>query len=98
MRSVQDAVCRFARQIMEARTGEAIRVTDRPELVNRSVPAVEELWESASHRYAVEHTRLESYSGQIQNEAKLRQLILPVRAFLVGRLPGSSSPCWPPPS
>jgi hypothetical protein len=89
MRTVQDAVCTFVRQILEARTGEPITVTDRPEAVNRSVPVVEELWESATRRYAVEHTRLESYSGQIENEAKLRQLILPVREFLVGRLPGS---------
>jgi hypothetical protein len=86
---LQDAVCSFVREILTARTGEAITVTERPELVNRSIPAVEELWESASHRYAVEHTRLESYSGQIENEAKLRQLILPVREFLIGRLPGS---------
>lgn len=86
---VQDAVCNFVREIIASRTGEAIAVSARPELTNRSIPAVEELWESASHRYAVEHTRLESYGGQIENEAKLRRLILPVREFLVGRLPGS---------
>jgi hypothetical protein len=86
---LQDAVCAFVREILEARTGETIAVTDRPERVNRSDPVVEELWASESHRYAVEHTLLESYGGQLANEAKLRQLILPVREFLVGRLLGS---------
>jgi hypothetical protein len=88
-KNIQDEVCAFVREIFEARTGEPITVTHRPELMDRSAPVVEELWESASHRYAVEHTRLESYSGQIENEAKLRQLMLPVREFLAGRLPGS---------
>jgi hypothetical protein len=88
-KDLQDPVCAFVREILEARSGEEIAVTERPEQTNRKTPAVEELWESASHRYAVEHTRLESYGRQIENEAKLRQLLLPVRDFLAGRLPGS---------
>ena len=56
-------------------------------LVDRSIPVVEELWESPSHRYPVEHTCLESYSGQIENDAKLRGLLVPVREFLIGRFP-----------
>jgi hypothetical protein len=86
---IQDAVCTFVRQILQARTGEVIQLTERPELLHRSVPAVEELWESASHRYAVEHTRVESYSGQIENEVRLNRLITPVRQWLVGRLAGA---------
>ena len=85
----QDAVCAFVREILSARTGETIVVTDPPEIVNRTVPVVEELWASASRRYAVEHTRLESYSGQIENEARLRRLILPVRELLRAQLPGA---------
>lgn len=85
----QDAVCAFAREILAARTREAIEVIERPELVHRSIPAVEELWTSSSRRYAVEHTRLESFDGQIENEARLRRLILPVRAMLADRLPGT---------
>jgi hypothetical protein len=85
----QDAVCAFVREIIEARTGEPVRITDCPEQDYRSRKVVEERWESRSHRYAVEHTRLESYAGQIENEAKLRRLIVPVRDLLVGRLAGS---------
>jgi hypothetical protein len=47
------------------------------------------LWESATRRYVVEHTRLESFDGQIENEARLRRLMTPVRDALIGRLPRS---------
>ena len=86
---VQDAVCAFVREIIEARTGEPIQVTDRPEVDHRSGEVVDERWESASHRYAVEHTRVESYDGQIENEARLSRLIEPVREMLAGCLPGT---------
>jgi hypothetical protein len=52
-------------------------VTDRPDVANRTVSVVEELWASASRRHAVEPTRHESFAGQIENEARLRRLILP---------------------
>lgn len=86
---VQDAVCAFAREILAARTGETIEVTDRPDVVHRSTAAVEELWASPSRRYAVEHTRLESFDGQIGNEARLSRLRVPVQNMLAGRLPGT---------
>lgn len=86
---IQDAVCAFVREIIAARTSETIDVVERPELLYRSIPAVEELWESPSRPYAVEHTRLEAYGGQIENEARLRRLIVPVRDILAGRLPGT---------
>jgi hypothetical protein len=86
---VQDVVCAFVREIIEARTGELVRVTDRPEVDLRSGEVVEQRWESASLRYAIEHTRVESYDGQIGNEARLSRLIVPVRAMLAGRLPGT---------
>ena len=88
-REVQDRVCAFVREIIEARSGERVRITGRPEVDHRGGEVVEELWESASHRYAVEHTRLESYDGQIENEALLSRLVVPVREMLAGRLPGT---------
>ena len=85
----QDVVCAFVREIIEARIGESVRVTDRPERDHRSGKVVEERWESASRRYAVEHTRVESYGGQIENEARLRRLIVPVRERLAGCVAGT---------
>ena len=40
----QDVVCAFVREIIEARIGEPVRVTDRPEQDHRSVKVVEERW------------------------------------------------------
>ena len=40
--------------VLVSRTGEAIAVTARPEVVIRSGPVVEELWDSASHRYLMD--------------------------------------------
>jgi hypothetical protein len=85
----QDAVCAFVREILTARTGEAVQLTNRPDLEHRRIPAVEELWESPSRRYAVEHTRIESFEGQIENDAKLKRLLVPVRSMLAGQLPGT---------
>lgn len=87
-REVQDAVCAFVREIIAARTGERIEVTDRPELRQRSGEVVEELWESPSRRYSVEHTQLESYPGQLGSQARIARLVVPVRQMLAGRLPG----------
>jgi hypothetical protein len=85
----QDAVCQFARRILAARTGEHMEVTHRPEMVDRNSETVEELWASEHHHYAVEHTRLESFAGQIANQELMRRLMLPVREALASVLPGS---------
>jgi hypothetical protein len=84
----QDDACEFARDIVAARIGESITLTDRPDRSRRDIKAVEELWESANHKYAVEHTLIESFDGQLANTAKIERLLVPVQAMLVGRLPG----------
>lgn len=86
--SLQDEVCEFAREIVAARAGEQISIESRPELDHRNDEAVEELWDAPSRRYAVEHTRVESFEGQIANIAKIQRLLTPVRDALAGRLPG----------
>lgn len=85
----EGAILEFARGIIAARTGETIEVTDNPELLVRNAQAVEELWASASRRYAVEHTRIESFENQIESEARLGRLLMPVRSRLAGRVPGA---------
>src|SRR5437867_276970 len=85
---VQDAVCTFVRDILAARTNENIEISARPDRDQRNIPAVEELWESPTHRYAVEHTRVEAFEGQIANQAKLLRLLVPVKLALADHLPG----------
>jgi uncharacterized protein (DUF2249 family) len=86
--SNQDQVCEFVREIVAARIGEAIALTDRPDRDVRDIKAVEELWESTHHRFAVEHTVIESFSGQLANIARIERLLVPVKDMLAGRLPG----------
>lgn len=81
-------VCAFVREILAARTGEEIRISSRPDLERRDIKAVEELWESPTHRYAVEHTLIESFEGQLANVAKIERLLVPVKEMLANRLPG----------
>lgn len=84
----QDDVCEFVREILSARYEGPIKLTARPDVERRDVRAVEELWESDSHRYAIEHTLIESFPGQVANQAVIDRLLVPVQTALAGRLPG----------
>lgn len=84
----QDAACEFVREILAARTGLPIGLTHRPDRDRRDIKAVEELWESENRRYAVEHTLIESFDGQLANIARIERLLVPVKQALAGRLPG----------
>ena len=86
--SLQDEVITFVREIIAARTGEPISIASRPELDHRNAKAVEQLWEASLRGYAVEHTRVESFEGQIANDAKTDRLLTPVKKRLAGRLHG----------
>ena len=85
---VEAEILQFVPEIMSVRTGEPLSIGSRPEMDNRNEKAVEELWEGQSLRYAVEHTRVESFAGQIANIARVTRLLTPVRESLAHRLPG----------
>jgi hypothetical protein len=82
-------VCDFVREILEQRTGESLAISGFPDTENRPSQAVEQLWDGPSHRYAVEHTRIESYTRQIENNTQIERLLLPVRQALESNLPGT---------
>jgi hypothetical protein len=64
--------------------GRALQIVDE-----RNLPAVEELWESATRRYAIEHTRVDAFEGQADREpSKNRCLLVPVKIALADRLSG----------
>jgi len=87
-RDNQDDVCAFVREIVSSRTGEPAEFKARPDQECRDAKAVDEFWESASHRYAVEHTLIESFQGQLANVDTIKRLLIPVKQLLDGRLPG----------
>jgi hypothetical protein len=82
-------VCKFVRSILAAATDASIEVTGRPDQEDRSAARVEELWESLTHRFAIEHTLLESFVGQTEDDAKFVKLIAPIESRLAGRLSGT---------
>jgi hypothetical protein len=88
-RTNQEAICGFVRRIIGSRTGEEPVVWARPDRQNRNIQAVEELWASPSHAYAVEHTLLESFEGQIEDNERINSLLWPLRSVLAGILPGT---------
>ena len=77
--SIQIEVCEFVREVIAARTGESISIGARPEVDHRNDKAVEELWDALSRGYAVEHTRVESFEGQLANSARIERLLTPVK-------------------
>ncbi|HXG71108.1 MAG TPA: hypothetical protein VNJ04_10940, partial [Gemmatimonadaceae bacterium] len=91
VQSNQDQVCAFVRQIVAARISETVALTGRPDRDHRDIKAVEELWESTHRRFAVEHTVIESFDGQLANIARIERLLVPVKDMLAGRLPGRFS-------
>jgi hypothetical protein len=64
-------------------------VAASPERLHRNVPAVEQLWTSPTRAYAVEHTRIETFAGQIEHNARVRRFLSPVRVALHGLVPGT---------
>ena len=85
---VQDAVCAFVRDIISARTREHIEISALPDRDERNLQAVEELWGSPTRRYAIEHTRVEAFEGQIANQARIMRFLVPIKIALADRLPG----------
>src|SRR5262245_19923848 len=79
-------VCDFVRSILIAATGTLVEITDYPERAGRPTKEVEQLWGSATHSFAIEHTLLESFVGQLTDDAKFVKLIEPLESQLTGRL------------
>ena len=84
----EEPICRAVMCLIEGRDGGPMTVTDRPDRTDRRRPAVELLFESPSKRYAIEHTRIESFPSQIADGKAFSDLLEPLETALSGRLPG----------
>lgn len=84
----EQAVCKQVVRFLEERFRERLRVTAEPDKADRQSPAVELFFESASEQYAMEHTRIESFSEQISDGKAFGDLLEPLEGELDGRLPG----------
>jgi hypothetical protein len=77
-RNNEEAVCQHVIDYMARRTGLTMRVTCRPDHEHREVEAVEVLFESSESRYALEHTRIEAFGGQIAADEKFLAFFVPL--------------------
>jgi hypothetical protein len=88
-RKNEGPVCDFVRSILSAESGTAVEITAYPDREGRPGKNVEQLWESKTHAFAIEHTLVESFVGQLTDDAKFDKLIAPIEAQLAGNLPGT---------
>src|SRR5688572_11869126 len=87
----EQAVCDFVRSILSVAVGAPLTVTGQPDREDRSRKSVEELWAAGANGFAIEHTLLESFVGQLDDDAKFVKLIAPLEHLLAGQLPGTYS-------
>ncbi len=82
-------LCEAVARVLIARIGESLIKAEPVDTVVRDRPAVEWIYETSSTRFAVEHTRIESFPNQIADEKRFAQLLESLKADLSGRLPGA---------
>ena len=85
--SNEGKVCDAVVKVLEQRTGETRADIRRPEK-DCSGPPVELRLKLGAQEYAIEHTQIEAFEGQIVTEVRLTKLIDSVIGALVGKLPG----------
>lgn len=72
---------------MERIKGESLSVVDRPDRRERKRKAVDLIVRGASSTFAVEHTRLESFVEQIEDDRHLLDLLGPIQEMVSNSLP-----------
>jgi hypothetical protein len=85
----QDNICAAVRIFLSNRFGVPLAVAARPDVVERNLQAVEEVWRSPIGLLAVEHTRVEAFEGQVRDDKAFLRLLEPVQPATAGRVPGT---------
>jgi len=84
----EDRLCEAVMRLVVADRNEAIVKVERVDAVVRDRPAVEAIYHTPTARFAVEHTRIESFPNQIAEGKVFVRLLGPLEQELEGRLPG----------
>lgn len=85
----EQRICKAVMSLVAHRRGERIISAQPVDAVVRDRPAVEWVFDTPTAKFAVEHTRIESFSNQIAEGKLLAQLLGPLEAELAGKLPGA---------
>ncbi len=83
----EQALCKAVMHLIGERRSETITKAERVDIFERTHPAVEWRFETPTARFALEHTRIESFPNQIGKGKKFAQLLEPLEIDLAGRLP-----------
>lgn len=81
-------VCEAALELLSTREGSSFAVLEHPELSERQRPAVELLVKLGLTEWVVEHTQVESFPGQIEDDQRFVELLGPLEDELHDKLPG----------
>ncbi len=82
-------ICRAVMRLIADRRGERIINAEPVDSVVRDRPAVEWVFETPTMRFALEHTRIESFPKQIAEGKRFAHLLEPLETELTGKLPGT---------
>jgi len=85
----EQALCHAVIRLLAGRIGESVTSARQVDTVVRNRPAVEWVYETPSRKFAVEHTRIETFTNQISEGKRFAQLLEPLEGDLAGKLPGA---------
>jgi hypothetical protein len=85
----EQRICKAVMSLLAHRRGEHIISAQPVDAVVRDRPAVEWVFDTPTAKFAVEHTRIESFSNQIGEGKLFAQLLAPLESELAGKLPGA---------
>ena len=81
----EQAICAAVHRFLNERLGEQLIERDRPDQRDRHNKAVELVLQSSKRSYAIEHTRIESFAGQIKDGVIFEALVEPLEAIFAGQ-------------
>ena len=84
----QELACLVVLDDLSERLGEFIDVVGRPDEEERQLEAMDMLARSESRQFAIEHTRIESFSGQIADGVAFVKLLVSLETELFAGLAG----------
>lgn len=84
----EQLLCDAVMRVLAGRNGGRIINVQRIDTVVRDRPAVELIFETPTKKFAIEHTRIESFTNQIAEGKRFAQLLEPLEVELAGKLPG----------
>jgi len=85
----EQRICVAVMNLIAHRRGESVIGAQKVDVVVRDRSAVEWMFDTPTAKFAIEHTRIESFPNQIHEGKLFAQLLGPLEAQLVGKLPGA---------